>query len=387
MADGPLKDALDALDNKITSITGKVESQQQRVRVYKEQLVNKLRQLMEQINKLKTNNNLTSIPQLRQQLEETQKQLIDKTNELETTKTNLAETTQNLQELQINIEGLNKEIQDKTQQIDELERTNGEKDTQITQLQAEKQQLEQQKNEAETNLRNANQQIDTLIQRIGQINANLGNQIELIDRIANELGDLDNDSDEVSIQFIAVSDNIMAIMNIINNPGQEGAEVPTEVPPSGQLFNQDIEQLYKQFMESDQRAKDMLYNDLRGKTEASSISKIQNSISKARNTMDQNDPDVIVIKSELKKLKDAGVRLNFNMPGSYGGKRKYRTMKKRNKKSRKIMKKRQRGGYVYSSSKELDKSSSVISESSGYKTNSNSKTRSKKHTSRRSSRK
>ena len=43
-----------------------------------------------------------------------------------------------------------------------------------------------------------------------------------------------------------------------------------------------------------------------------------------------------------------------------GGKRRRKTMKKRGRKSRKTY----RGGYVYSSSKELDKASSVISSSS-----------------------
>ena len=77
--------------------------------------------------------------------------------------------------------------------------------------------------------------------------------------------------------------------------------------------------------------------------------------------------------------------LNFNIQSNYGGKRGRRTMKKRNRKTRKFMKKNQKGGYVYSASKELDNASSIINISSIPKSSSTSKTKSKNHKSRRSS--
>ena len=61
-----------------------------------------------------------------------------------------------------------------------------------------------------------------------------------------------------------------------------------------------------------------------------------------------------------------------------GGKRKRnrKTMKKRSKRTKKLMK-NLKGGYVYSSSKDLDKASSIISASSKSKFNSNSNSKSK----------
>jgi hypothetical protein len=75
-----------------------------------------------------------------------------------------------------------------------------------------------------------------------------------------------------------------------------------------------------------------------------------------------------------------------------GGRRKRKTMKKRPQRTRKL-RKLQKGGYTYSSSKELDKASSVISNSSSSRsrsrTNSGSKSKTirNKKKSRRSSRK
>ena len=51
---------------------------------------------------------------------------------------------------------------------------------------------------------------------------------------------------------------------------------------------------------------------------------------------------------------------------SSGGKRRRRTMKMRSK-SKRRSKKSYKGGYVYSSSKELDKASSIVSTSSNTK--------------------
>ena len=54
-----------------------------------------------------------------------------------------------------------------------------------------------------------------------------------------------------------------------------------------------------------------------------------------------------------------------------------KTMKKRHRKSRKLVKRSYKGGYTYSSSRELDKSSSIISDSSGSNSKSKSKSKSK----------
>ena len=59
-------------------------------------------------------------------------------------------------------------------------------------------------------------------------------------------------------------------------------------------------------------------------------------------------------------------------------------MKKRSKRTKKLMK-NLKGGYVYSSSKDLDKASSIISASSNSKSNSKSKSNKKAHKTKRRS--
>jgi hypothetical protein len=72
--------------------------------------------------------------------------------------------------------------------------------------------------------------------------------------------------------------------------------------------------------------------------------------------------------------------LSRNYKGSLlrGGKRKRKTMKKRHRRTRKKMK----GGYIYSTSKELDKSSSIISATSNSKSSTSKSSTSKSSTSK-----
>ena len=89
----------------------------------------------------------------------------------------------------------------------------------------------------------------------------------------------------------------------------------------------------------------------------------------------------IIIKTYLTKY-------NLIIPKEIlsGGKRKQKrkTMKKRRRKTRKLMKKYQKGGYTYSTSKDLDKASSVISNSSKSLNSLNSKSMSKSNSRSRS---
>ena len=73
-------------------------------------------------------------------------------------------------------------------------------------------------------------------------------------------------------------------------------------------------------------------------------------------------------------------------PNISGGKRKrkHKTMKKRRRRTRKLVKKYQKGGYTYSTSKDLDKASSVISNSSKSLNSLNSKSMSKSMSNSRS---
>jgi ABC-type transporter Mla subunit MlaD len=356
----PLNQALAGLGTTINSITNKVEAGKERVRAYKSQIIAKLGEVVQQLNALKDNNILKSIPQLRKQLQDSQTALQQKTQELDQTKGLLDDCNRKLAEIQQNIEQINRQLQEKTNQITELTNSGKQKDKAIQELDEQVRELDRQKQEAERNLASAQQQNNSLVERIGQINATLGNQIELINTIVAELGDLDNANDDVALQFKAVGDNIMAIMNMLNNPGQGGAETVAQ-------FSPDVENLYQRFINADQRAKDNFYRNLNGTPNQSSINIIQQNI---RNAIDRNNQQSInIIKSELQKILNSG-----NVP-LLGGKsrrhKRHKTMKKRHRKTKKYLK----GGYIYSASKELDKASSIISAPSRSKSNRKEKSR------------
>ena len=221
-----------------------------------------------------------------------------------------------------------------------------------------------QKAEAERQLALAQQQTNSLVERIGNINATLGRQIQLIDMIAAELGDLDGANDDVALQFKAVGDNIMVIMNMLNSsapPGQGPAPAPAPAPvvPGPQQ----VDDLYNKFINLNQQKKDLFYRNLQNTANRGSIKIIQENI----NTPGPGPVDTI--KAELAKI-----LANNNSALVKGGKsRKYKkqkTMKKRHKKTRKLGK-NYKGGYVYSASKDLDKASSIISASSRSRSRSN----------------
>ena len=382
----PLNQALTGLDTTIQSITGKVAASKTRVREYKVQIITKLREVVEQLNSLKNNNNLKALPQLRKQLQDSQVALQQKTEELDQTKGQLNEANQNLQELQQNMEQINRQLEEKNQQIAELTNSGTENGNEIQELNAQIVELDRQKKELERQVASVQEQSNSLIERFGIINVTLGQQITLIDTIVGELGDLDNENDDVSIQFKAVGDNIMAIMNMINNPGQGGAEQATQqgnqqVNQQGnQQGNQQVEDLYQRFINSEQTKKDSFYRNLNGTPNQSSINVIQNNIKRA---VERNDEQSIkAIKDELQKIINSG-----NVPLLGGKTRRHKrhgkrkTMKKKHRKTRKPIKKKYKGGYVYSASRDLDKASSVISASSSSKSTSNKRNKTRRHSS------
>ena len=384
----PLNQALTGLDTTIQSITGKVAASKTRVREYKVQIITKLREVVEQLNSLKNNNNLKALPQLRKQLQDSQVALQQKTEELDQTKGQLNEANQTLQELQQNMEQINRQLEEKNQQIVELTDSGTEKDNAIQELNAQIRELDTQKTEVGRQLASAQEQSNSLVERFGIINATLGQQIKLIDTIVDELGNLDNANDDVSIQFKAVGDNIMAIMNMINNPGQggsqqveQGTQQVEQVSEQGsQQATQQVEDLYQRFINSEQTKKDSFYRSLNGTPNQSSINVIQNNI---RRAIDRNNEQSIKdIKDELQKIINSG-----NVPLLGGKTRRHKrhgkrkTMKKKHRKTRKPIKKKYKGGYVYSASRDLDKASSVISASSSSKSTSNKRNKTRRHSS------
>ena len=361
----PLNQAIAGLGTTIQSITGKVEAGKNRVRQYKAQIIAKLGEVVLQLNALKDNNNLQALPQLRRQLQDSQTALQQKTEELDVAQGALTDSNNALQQLRQQIDQINRELQDKTAQLDQLTQSGqGQRDA-LANLEQEMNALTLQKAEAERLLAIAQQQTTSIVDRIGQINATLGNQIQLIDTIAAELGDLDGANDDVALQFKAVGDNIMVIMNMLNNSAPPGP--PPGPPPPVPGPPQQVDALYNNFINMNQQKKDLFYRNLQSTPSRGSIRIIQENI---RGAIDNRDEQAInIIKGELAKI-----LANNNAALVRGGKsRKYKkqkTMKKRHRKTRKPSK-NYKGGYVYSASKDLDKASSIISASSSSKSRSN----------------
>jgi len=359
----PLDNALNALNTTIESIGTKVTEQIRQGTAYKTAILGKLGEVANNLEDIIKNSNLQSIPLLQQQITQLKQQLNDKTSELQAVQENLKQSTQRITDLETNINDLTRQINDKDKQIQDLTNANAGKDTEIKNLNDQKQALEQQKKSAEDALAAANQQVTGLVQQIDTINRYLLQQVQLIDTISKELGTID--SGDIAQQFNIISTNIDAIRKLINT-GSGGAEA-AQAEPLEPDFGADIEDLYNLFISSEQLIKDQFYRTLNQTGNSSSIAIIQNNIRRAIDTKDAKS--ITKIKSELKKLKDSGLKFNFN---PRGGKRRHKTMKKRHRRTRKKM----RGGYIYSASKQLDKESSVISSSSSSKSKSKSKSKS-----------
>ena len=338
----PLNNALNNLNTTVQSITNKVNQQKEMVKGYKKNLVVKLSEVVSQIIKLKETPSLASISQLQQQLKQIpqlQQELANKTNLLEQTNKNLETSNQRIQELQRNIEQITNDINSKKEEIDKLKQDNTNKEQQINELNTQIQGLNKQKMTIENELNATKQQTNDLVKRIGEINAYLASQIETISRIASELGDL-NDK-EIVQQFELITSNIQGIINMINTTktgGSDNYNIEENIKNLHDLRNDPSGQ-YLQFTKS-----------LNGQIKRM----IDDNISK----FDNND------ETEIRKILQ---QYNIMVPKfrTSGGKRKIKT-KKRNRKSYKKMNKyRMNGGYVYTSSKELDNSSSIISGSYG----------------------
>jgi DNA repair exonuclease SbcCD ATPase subunit len=366
----PLNQALAGLGTTINTITDKVEAGKTRVREYKAQIIAKLREVVEQLNSLKANNNLKALPQLRKQLQDSQASLQQKTEELDQTKGQLVEANQNLQQLQQNLDQINRQIEEKNQQITDLTNSGNQKDKAIQELDAQVRELDKQKEEAEKNLASAQQQIDSIIQKIGELNTKLVSQIQLIDTIANELGDINNG--DVSEEFRAVTDNIKIIVDMLNSAGQGdgGAEGRPESRPEAVAVQQPEYNVEQNF----NRLKELSSADKNGRK----LIQFTKTIKDPRIEADllvynrQNDPAGIAALKKL--LSDNKINVPPVMNGGKSRRHKRRggrkTMKKKHRKTRKLAKKNYRGGYVYSASKDLDKASSVISASSSSKSSS-----------------
>ena len=383
----PLNQALGTLGQTIGSITDKVVAGKATAEAYKANIIAKLEEVIQQLNALKNSPNFKEVPLLRQQLQDTQTALQEKTVELDQANENFAQANARLQQFDQEIARINRALAENQAEIDRLNAAGQENADKIAGLTEDKNRLTEEKDAAVRQLALIQQETGQLVENINRINATLAAQIETIDTIVAGLVNLDDANDAVAAKFTSVTQNITDIMAMLSataqgpqvqGPGPQGQVVPGPGPPE-----YDVEANFNKLVALyDQPAPKTQYNNF--------IDSIGKSVVKQQINMELNNRktnrDATIRDNSLKKLKQILTTNRLEVPdvSVTGGKsRKYKkrkTMKKRHRKTRKLSKNRKnyKGGYVYSASRDLDKASSVISASSNSKSRSNRKDKTKK---------
>ena len=228
--------AFKTLDDTVSTINEKILNSTQMVKEYKRKIMEKLEELLNQINMLKEDSKNSPVPQLRQQLQDSQAALASKTTELETAQAQLAELRSKLESLGQNVIRLQNEqgaLVDKLKQLEELKGSNNNKDAEIAALKVELSNVNNQKNDAEQKLAAAQQDLGDFIGRIGAINTRLAEEITKIDTILADFGD----GSDVTDKIAAIGTNLASIIQIINNPEQRGGRRKTKKMRGGYLYS------------------------------------------------------------------------------------------------------------------------------------------------------
>lgn len=339
-----------------------------------------------------TKNNLQSVTddlnKTKTQLQETQRELQRVNEELNTTKNAIAsaeanrnELEEKVRQLEMTIEQIKTEHANKIQELgqeakQERDDLQANFDNQLSAIQQEKINLENEiknaekkRDEAINNLNKFEQEQNNLIDKLATINTNLANHLKSID-------DMNTSNPNVN-DFEQLLQNIEAKLRSIMGGINEAVSNTTLGRPSNNTTQQ--VSFYNTFMGLNQEQKDAIYDILRTKDSGDKyVANIQRYIA-------SQNPSV------REKAEINGILLRFfNNDGTTltekqrGGKRKRKTMKKRTKKTRKLMKKYQKGGYTYSASKELDKESFIVSGSSVSNSNLTTRINPKSHNKKKS---
>ena len=225
-------------------------------------------------------------------------------------------------------------------------------DNAIAAINAEKAQLrqavdnaQQAQTEAVNNLASLKTDQETLIGSLATINEFLAKQLQLIDTINvtnPNIGEYTDLLDEIQIGLGGVISNINQAVSAPDNSD-------TRVYDKFKSLNEAQRESILQTLSLSDKQKEYIKNNM-------------------------NTTDVVVKRNIRNYLNGYTGDL---LKGGGKRKRNRKTMKKRSKRTKKLMK-NLKGGYVYSSSKDLDKASSIISASSNSKSNSNSNSKSNK---------
>ena len=373
MATGRLDGALSSLNNAIQTIDAKVIEGKAKASKYRENIIVRLGEVVNQLKKLQDLDAFKSIPRLQGQLNSTNAELKKKTDELQQVSAKINELNNTNSNLKKQIDDINTELKNKNEELRRAQEAilaeqskTAQKDKAIQDLSKQVKDLNEAKNNAERALSTAQAEISSLVDKIARINHELVGKIALIDTITQ---DLNIDDAGVSNGFKLVADNIQAIMNMINSPTSARPLTTSKYP------------LYNQFISKPQNIQ-LQIADTIGLNSNTGNKEFINQIGLKRDTSSEITED--------EKARVDTLLQNYGNPDLLrggklqGGKRRRRTMKRYGKKNKSY-----RGGYVYSSSKELDKASSVISSSSNSNSlsdsNSDSKSKKKRSTKKRKS--
>ena len=340
--------------NKLTSVTNELETTKANL----QQTQNELERVKTQLANVQTQ--LQTSDAAKNELEQKVKDLEEKIKQVEV-------------EYDNKINGIRREMSDKSTQ--EKKALQEEYDKTIAALNNEKTVLQKQIDDAKRSetesintLKALQQEHEGLITNLGTINQILVKQLELISSINIE----QPNTDDYTSLLETIQNGLTGVIGEINravNPADSAAS-KSEQPPEVASDEAEKDRLYELFKETENKT--LFYSQIPKK----SMTTIQQNVYEAR----RGNADAIkIIKDELFANKE---KADLHLKPLSGGKRRRRTMKKRQRKTRKLMKK-MRGGYVYNTSKELDRASSVISKSSSSRSSSISKTKSnRKHKTR-----
>jgi DNA repair exonuclease SbcCD ATPase subunit len=364
MAENPFNEPLQTIRTTISSIKDKVDQQKAKANGIKAGIIGKLQEIQKQIAQI--TNTSQAIAQLKKDLNDARQQIVAKDGEIAQLKSDIEGLRRQVQELTDEKTQIQAQIQQLQDEIERLKRDGQAKDNLIREKTEQLNALQEQKTQVDNQLATLNRQVAELVNKLTEINTLLSNQINLIDTIFSDY----EQGEKIDDQLSAVAANLQLIIDQVNPVGGQ-----SEIQQSEQQFTPEIEQLYNDFINSEQGIKNMFYTSLRmkGKPYTDYQHIIQDGLYKIKDP-NTKSAGISAIKGALQAIKtEGGVSMSFTIPGSRGGKRRRKTMKKRNKRTRKM-----RGGYTYVSSNKLDNSSSVVSVS-GSKSSSGSKPKSKKY--------
>jgi predicted nucleic acid-binding Zn-ribbon protein len=373
-----IDEVLEELGSKISSIEGKVTVGRQQVSSYKKEIVERLKGVVASLAKIQDSSELKQIPELRGKLLESNRLLDEKNKELEARTNELSSMRSTILKQEQELKSLNDQIDQTTTELGEAkaaisnakaetDKIKNEKEQAISDLTTQLTSLKQEKDVVEKTLSDTQAEMETIVGRITTINANLQKQIDMIDTITSEL----NIDGPMTEEFQAVTDNIAAIMSMLQGATTSASSSTSSVnarPISVPLYDKynsltpkERDELLYKLPDNIRMTVEKDYDTVNNKT----VNEQQRIIAKTN------------IQNSLKKYAEGKTEY-------MGGRRRRKTMKKR-RNNKRHSKKSYKGGYVYSFSKELDKASSVISASTSSSGSSRRRNNSKKRQTRRKS--